>query len=416
MIDYLALILLFAAALHRAVSCFSPARRLGALIVAAFLFHGLSAGWLHFRAPPEVAHVITGSASFRAGLRAGARVSSIDATPISHWSDLLWQALGTERRVITTTHGEFRHDYAGHDRRWRFWEGVDGYDLEEALGGMVLWPRGPVAILQENQFDAQLSGIRSRPVYFIGVQGKKVRTADDVLDVLRANPAPGLVPARIAWARADKGEESLLMQSRSGFQGASHDGVSDLDRAWGFYGLPLHIQGGRHGWRFALVRMYETGYPEGPAWLAAQRALHPGGLHWAKLFTGEGIPLGSEELDVVAVPRPVLLPWTHDSLIVSATLGFFGTGMRQLLALGNLPALGRHWHGLPLTHYYVADHGARAAPAVLHRLSSASWSLFFGVLVALGLSRWWIGREAWAWALAVTLLLQFADFFKIHII
>jgi len=330
-------------------------------------------------------HVINPSRSFEAGIKAPGLVHFVNDSSVSSLGAFLAMAFTPgEAKILGKKEEKFSRSYPPSDR-WKFWQALDSYIIEEAAGGLVFFPRRPIWRNAEKN---------NR---IISVHGVETNSIESFLNAVAAVPPTGVFNVRIMSSTPDTGVDNIPLSPL--FYKSSIPEIY-----FGISGLPVVLAEPGREWFF--LTLYRAGHQtlHGPADL--QREIHMNSVNWIPAAHGA---------QVFMRPRLALLPMIYENIIVSWVASTSGVYLRQLLGLKNLWYMAVYWSVLP-KQWYLLDDGIGAA-SLFFKIGSLFASLALSLLALLFIHRCFPRRQKFVHRnrtkliLLTTMLFQLTDIF-----
>jgi hypothetical protein len=407
LIDLILPLLVACASLLWASKFLSPRAFARALVAITIVAHGLCIASLYSLAP-KYEYVQHPSPASEAGLRGSGKVRALGDAPVTSLGEFLALAFSRAHAAISAE-GGFHRVYPLFGE-WKLWRALDSYDLEEASGGLVFFPRRPNLKNASPLLGRQIQAWEPGLIRIIQAHGQPTPTIAAFLLEVEKMPRNGVMNIRAMQPTPDHGVQTIYFSPS--FHPAPKKGAvpgspaDDAQILTGFSSVPLLIQDKRK------VMYTEHFYFQRPYWISGPAKLDEMLLShvspWKRL---------AQDATVYIQPRLALLPRLYESAWVSWLASVPGAFVRQITALPNLWSVAWLWEYLP-KQYYMLDDAIRA-PTFFFKLGSLATSL----LIASALwavcarrpyfpQRWKRRKMVFLFTLAT--LLQIADLFVIR--
>jgi hypothetical protein len=380
-----------------------PRALLAGFAAASALAHTAGVALLYAR-PAAFAYVAFPSPAALAGLHGAGTVTEAGGAPAApSVGAFLGRSLASAELRVGTTGGRFERAYAVPARAW--WEGVDSYDLEEASGGLVFFPRRPVYRSFLPPVYLQTDATANEVLRIESVSGKPTATIPALLAELEGFPRDGVLSLRVMRPGPSDGLATLY------YSPYQFPAVPELrpvradelaQRHLGLSGLLLLAR--REGARHWLLRGVGATPIYGPAGFAERLRKFP---EDRRAFRPDPSPK--------AFPRLTLFPLLHAGAFATWLPGLAAAYVRPVLELPRLRHLPALWPDVP-KQYYLLDDGYGAA-SLLFRVAALAASL------ALALGAWRLllrlapgaARHRGVVLFGIAMMLQLADLLQIRV-
>lgn len=357
---------------------------------------------------PDYAYVLWPSDAGWAGLSGSGSVREVGGARVASLGSFLSRASSGDELPIQAR-GAFRRLRYGPERTW-FWEALDSYALEEMAGGLVFFPRRPIAYQTSPSSRVQASNdLQDNGLRIIAVQGRATSTIADLETALRELPLRGVANLTI-MAPSPDGDTKLTYYVPAALERPATpvSGGRLAQYQLGLSGVPLLLRYPEPFVQQQTLRQFDGEELTGPGQFAAGLARFP----------EKSLPLFHNATDVLARPRLGLLPRLYANPFLSWLAAVPGTYVRQLLSFRNIGTIVKFWNHLPKQYYHLDD--GLSVPAFFFRLGSlgASFTLAAGAwALAQRRSRLaaWLGGRRSPFLLACVMLLQLLDLFRFRL-